>query len=380
MVDAGRVDDARRRVEALAVEAGGGLVQSLVVEGGGERALLEVAADDRHGVDRGGRRDAQAAQRRDQPAARRVGQRQVVDRGREDVGDLLCDQLLGRGHADVDRLREAADRRARLLAERRVRLVADHELVGLARDRVGVAGEPGVGLDRDRVLARRGLAALDRVDEAVAVALGRQVALELGDEQAAVGEDEDPERLCRLDEAGRGDRLAGRRRVAEAVAPHRAGSSPVKLRSRPRPRPPRRPARARPPPRRPRPRAPAPRGRCRSRSDPRPGAGSPRSARSASRRARRSGACAARCRRRSRAASTRARARARAAGRTGPSSSATARGGRRRARRAPRRARRDVPSRAPALRPDPRRGGGRALLPIPAHGARRRSAHPARPT
>ena len=223
MVDAGGVDDARRRVEALAVEARGGLVQSLVVERGGERALLEVAADDRHRVDRGGGRHAQAAERRDQAAAGRVGQRQVVDRGGEDVGDLLRDQLLGRGHADVERLRVAADRRARLLAERRVGLVADHELVGVARDRVGVAGEPGVGLDRDRVLARRGLAALDRVHEALAVALGGQVALELGDEQAAVGEDEDAERSCRLDEARCGDRLAGRRRVAEAVAPHRAG-------------------------------------------------------------------------------------------------------------------------------------------------------------
>ena len=129
MVDAGRVDDARRRVEALAVERRGGHVQRLVVEGRGERALLEVAADDRHRVDRGDRRHAQAAQRRDQPAARRVRERQVVDRRREDVGDLLRDQLLGRGHADVDRLAEAADRRAGLLAERRVRLVADHELV-----------------------------------------------------------------------------------------------------------------------------------------------------------------------------------------------------------------------------------------------------------
>ena len=33
VVDAGRVDDARRRVEAVAVEARGGLVQRLVVEG-----------------------------------------------------------------------------------------------------------------------------------------------------------------------------------------------------------------------------------------------------------------------------------------------------------------------------------------------------------
>src|SRR5579864_837582 len=86
---------------------------------------------------------------------RRVGQRQVVDRGREDVRDLLRDQLLGRGHADVDRLAEAADRGGGLLAECRVRLVADHELVGGARDLVDVAREPGVGLDRDRRQAGR---------------------------------------------------------------------------------------------------------------------------------------------------------------------------------------------------------------------------------
>ena len=151
VVDAGRVDDPGRRVEAVAVEAGGGLVQRDVVEDLGQRLLVEVAADDRHRVDRRRRRHAQAAQRRDQAAAGGVGERQVVDRGREDVRDLLRDQLLGRGHADVDRLREAADRGARLLAERRVRLVADDELVRLAAQLLHVPGEPGVGLDRDRV-------------------------------------------------------------------------------------------------------------------------------------------------------------------------------------------------------------------------------------
>ena len=48
MVDAGRVDDSGRVVEAVAVEARGGLVERLVVEDGREGALLEVAADDRH--------------------------------------------------------------------------------------------------------------------------------------------------------------------------------------------------------------------------------------------------------------------------------------------------------------------------------------------
>ena len=154
VVDAGRVDDARRVVEAVAVHARGGLVQRLVVEGLGEDLLVEVAADDRHRVDRRDRRHAQVAQRRDQAAARGVLQRQVVDRGGEDVGDLLRDQLLGRGHPDVDGLREGADRGRGLLPERRVRLVADHELVRVAVDRVDVAREPGVGLDRERRLLR----------------------------------------------------------------------------------------------------------------------------------------------------------------------------------------------------------------------------------
>ena len=72
VVDAGRVDDAGQRVEAVAVERRGGLVQRLVVEDLRQLALVEVAADDRHGVDRGGGRHAQVAQRRDQPAPRGV--------------------------------------------------------------------------------------------------------------------------------------------------------------------------------------------------------------------------------------------------------------------------------------------------------------------
>ena len=129
VLDTGRVDDSGRRAEALAVEARGRLVQRLVVEGGGERALLEVAADDGHRVDRRSRRNAEAAERRDEAAARGVAEREVVDGGREDVGDLLRDQLLGRGHPDEERVGEGADRRARLLAESRVGLVAEDEVV-----------------------------------------------------------------------------------------------------------------------------------------------------------------------------------------------------------------------------------------------------------
>ncbi|OLE01689.1 MAG: hypothetical protein AUG91_00650 [Actinobacteria bacterium 13_1_20CM_4_69_9] len=228
VLDASRIDDAGCVVEAVAVEARGRLVQRLVVEGLGKDLLVEVAADDRDLVDRRHRRDAQAAQRRDQPASRSVLQRQVVDGGREDVGHLLGDQLLGRRHADVDGLGERADRARRLLSERGVRLVADHELIRVPRERGLVAREPRVRLDRERVAAAQRLrAALDRRREAVAVPLGGQVALELRDEQAAVREDEHAERASGFDEAGRGDRLARSGRMAEAITPHRARIGPA---------------------------------------------------------------------------------------------------------------------------------------------------------
>jgi hypothetical protein len=89
-----------------------------------------------------------------------------------------------------------------------VSLVRDHEVVRLRVQVAPVAREPGVGLDRERVGLWGFLAAFDCIDDPVAVALGGQVAVELGDEQAAVGEDEDAERARGLDEPGGGDRLA----------------------------------------------------------------------------------------------------------------------------------------------------------------------------
>src|SRR5258708_35994796 len=86
-----------------------------------------------------------------------------------------------------------------------------------------MAREPGVRLDRDGVAAQRLLARFDRRRQPVAVALGLQLAVELGDEQAAVREDEYAERARRLDEARSGDCFARCRRVAEAEAPFRAG-------------------------------------------------------------------------------------------------------------------------------------------------------------
>jgi hypothetical protein len=110
-----------------------------------------------------------------------------------------------------------------------VRLVGDHEVVRLRVEVLPVARKPGVCLDGHGVRALRGLAHEDRVLEAVAVALGRQLAVELRDEQAPVREDQDAERAGGLDEPCRRDRLAGGGRVAEAEAPARAGILAVVL-------------------------------------------------------------------------------------------------------------------------------------------------------
>ncbi len=84
VVDAGGVDDPRRVLEAVAVQARRRLVQRLVVEGLGQGALVEVAADDRHRVDRRDRRDAQVAQaaRRGRAAWRRPAEGRRPRRGR----------------------------------------------------------------------------------------------------------------------------------------------------------------------------------------------------------------------------------------------------------------------------------------------------------
>ena len=224
MVDAGRVDDARRVAEALAIERRRGHVQRLVVESLRQGALLEVAADDRNLVDRRDRRHAQAAERRDQPAPRGVGERQVVDRGREDVRDLLRDQLLGGGHADEDRLLQRADRGRGLLAERGVRLVADHELVGVAVDLGDVAREPGVRLDRDRVRRAR----LPSGPRGSPRSAGRRSRARCSSRRNWSTSSRrwvrisTPSVRAASTKPGGRDRLAGRGRVAEAVAPDRA--------------------------------------------------------------------------------------------------------------------------------------------------------------
>ena len=159
-----------------------------------------------------------AAQRRDDAAA--GGLREIEARGlrREEVGDVAGDQRAGRGHADEDRAGPGADRGARLLAERGVRLVADDDRVGVG-DPPGVAHEPLVGLDGHRAVGAVGALAVEQRGRApFGVAAVLQLVDELIDEVAAVGEDQDAAGAGRLDEAHRGDGLAGARRVLEPEA------------------------------------------------------------------------------------------------------------------------------------------------------------------
>jgi hypothetical protein len=147
VVHARRVDDAGSIAEPVEVEQGGRHVQRLVVERCRELLLVEVAADDLHPLERGPRTHADGAERRDDALLDRLVEREVRDLGREDVADVLLQQLVGGRHADVRRRVEPADGRGRAVAEGGVGLVAQHHAVDVARDRVGVADEPGVGLD-----------------------------------------------------------------------------------------------------------------------------------------------------------------------------------------------------------------------------------------
>ena len=78
----------------------------------------------------------------------------------------------------------------------------------------GVAHEPLVGLDRDRAVGGV-VAAEQRRADPVAVTAVAELAVELVDEVAAVGEDQDAARPRCLDEPERGDGLAGSGRVLE---------------------------------------------------------------------------------------------------------------------------------------------------------------------
>ena len=107
---AGGVDDAGHAVEASLVEVGDGHVERRLVEQLGQHLLVELGVDlaaaQRHLGDRahaGARRDADAAQRGDHAAPRRLGEVEARGLGREQVGDVAGDQRAGGGHADEDR-------------------------------------------------------------------------------------------------------------------------------------------------------------------------------------------------------------------------------------------------------------------------------------
>src|SRR6185437_16124035 len=95
-------------------------------------------------------------------------------------------------------------------------LVADDDGVGV-RDAPGIAHEPLVGLDGDRAVG--GVVAVEqRGADAIAIAAVAQLAVELVDEVAAVGEDQDAAGARRLHEAQRGDGLARSSGVLEPEA------------------------------------------------------------------------------------------------------------------------------------------------------------------
>ena len=228
VLDAGGVEDAGRLAEAGLVEVGDRHVEGLLVEQRGQLLLVEVLVDlafaQRHLGDRPHPRpgrDAHAAQRRDHAAPRRLGEVEARGLGREEVGDVAGDQRPGRGHADEDGAGPGADAGAGFLAQRGVRLVADHDRVGVG-DLLVVADEPLVGLDRDRAVGVVAVAEQRRPQPLLVAAVG-DLADELVDQVAAVGEDEDAAGAGGVDEADRGDGLAGPGRVLEPEAAGGAG-------------------------------------------------------------------------------------------------------------------------------------------------------------
>ena len=224
VLDPGGVYDAGHPVEAGLVKVGDRQVERRLVEQLGEHLLVELDVDlalaQRHVGDRPHPRpgrNPQAAQRGDHAAA--GGLREVEAGGLrgEEVGYVTGDQRAGGGHADEDRPGPLADRGAGLLPQRGVGLVADDDRV-LGGDVAGVADEPLVGLDGHRAGDLRLVVAEQRLGDAVGVAAVLELAEELVDEVAAVGEDQDAAGSRGLDEAHRGDGLAGAGGVLEPEA------------------------------------------------------------------------------------------------------------------------------------------------------------------
>jgi hypothetical protein len=228
VLHAGAVDDARQMLEAHAVEVGDGRVERSLVEQRCElfqvEVLVHLALSQRHVRERPdvrSGRDPDVAQRRDHAPAGGLREVEAACLGGEEVGDVARDQRTGRGHADEDRALPAPDRGARLLAECGVCLVADHDRVGV-RDVARVPDEPLIRLDRHGPVGAV-LLLQQRRRDAVRVAAVLQLAEELVDEVAAVGQDQDAAGPRCLHEAERGNGLTGPGRVLEPESTGRAG-------------------------------------------------------------------------------------------------------------------------------------------------------------
>ena len=102
-------------------------------------------------------------------------------------------------------------------------LVAEDHAIDVAVEAICILDKPRVGLDGDRRHQRRLGSAEHGVLEAVRVALLFEVALELVDQETAMGKDQNAGDLGGIDKGSSGDGLAGGGRVLEAVAANGAG-------------------------------------------------------------------------------------------------------------------------------------------------------------
>ena len=218
VVDTGGVDDAWALTKHVEVVHRGRHVDGVVVERVGELLLVVVATNESDALERCARRYAHSTERGDNTRQDGLAKREVCNLGWEDVADVLLQQLVGGGHADIGRRVEASNRGRGAIAERRVCLVAENHAIDVAAEAISVLDKPRVGLDRDRRHQRRLGSAEHGVLEAMRVALLLEVALELVDQETAMGEDQNAGDLGGIDKSSSGDGLAGRGRVFEAVA------------------------------------------------------------------------------------------------------------------------------------------------------------------
>ena len=97
-------------------------------------------------------------------------------------------------------------------------LVAEDHAIDVAVEAICILDKPRVGLDGDRRHQRRLGSAEHGVLEAVRVALLFEVALELVDQETAMGKDQNAGDLGGIDKGSSGDGLAGGGWMLEAVA------------------------------------------------------------------------------------------------------------------------------------------------------------------